>query len=253
MILVVRRQPHVLCFVANLFGMWNMLELFYSLGSKITKTNIHKPVSSWYRCELYYITASNFTGSKGRQGWAITVTSQWVPWGLASCLSNHLLKRISKKTPKLRVTGFCEGNPPVTGGFPSQKASNAEMFPLDDVIMATTVAVTKYSSRAGYPVQHACGEFLKISHQISWVFWFTFSYVANKKSLTRISEERWIATRNFTKNSSELVRGYSYLCLTILHESYSWTLHLSFLDILQALHHFFVILIYNSFKTCNFL
>ena len=26
----------------------------------------------------------------------------------------------------LRVTGFCEGNPPVTGGFPSQRPCNAE-------------------------------------------------------------------------------------------------------------------------------
>ena len=26
----------------------------------------------------------------------------------------------------LPVTGLCEGNPPVTGGFPSQRASNAE-------------------------------------------------------------------------------------------------------------------------------
>ena len=32
----------------------------------------------------------------------------------------------SKKTPKLRVTGLCDGNPPVTGEFPPQKASNAE-------------------------------------------------------------------------------------------------------------------------------
>ena len=31
-----------------------------------------------------------------------------------------------KKTLKLRVTGLCEGNPPVTGGFPSQRASDAE-------------------------------------------------------------------------------------------------------------------------------
>ena len=30
------------------------------------------------------------------------------------------------KTSKLRVTGLCEGNPPVTGGFPSQKASSTE-------------------------------------------------------------------------------------------------------------------------------
>ena len=32
----------------------------------------------------------------------------------------------SKKTSKLRVTGLCKGNPPVTGGFPSQRPSNAE-------------------------------------------------------------------------------------------------------------------------------
>ena len=31
-----------------------------------------------------------------------------------------------KKTPKLRVTGLCEGNSPVTGEFPTQRASNAE-------------------------------------------------------------------------------------------------------------------------------
>ena len=31
-----------------------------------------------------------------------------------------------KKTSKLRVTGLCVGNSPVTGEFPTQKASNAE-------------------------------------------------------------------------------------------------------------------------------
>ena len=30
---------------------------------------------------------------------------------------------------------FVRGNPLMTGGFPSQKASNAEMFPFDDVTM----------------------------------------------------------------------------------------------------------------------
>ena len=32
----------------------------------------------------------------------------------------------SKKTSKLHVTGLCEGNSPVTGEFPAQRASNAE-------------------------------------------------------------------------------------------------------------------------------
>ena len=50
-------------------------------------------------------------------------------------VSNHLrlhcllicwFRSNSKKTSKLRVTGLCEGNSPVTGVFPAQKASNAE-------------------------------------------------------------------------------------------------------------------------------
>ena len=41
-------------------------------------------------------------------------------------LLNRLFRRRSKKTSKLRVTGLCEGNPPVTGGFPSQWVSNTE-------------------------------------------------------------------------------------------------------------------------------
>ena len=35
-------------------------------------------------------------------------------------------RRRSKKTSKLRVTGLCEGNSPVTDEFPAQSASNAE-------------------------------------------------------------------------------------------------------------------------------
>ena len=42
------------------------------------------------------------------------------------CLLKCLFKRISKKISKLRVTGLCEGNSPTTGGFPAQRASNAE-------------------------------------------------------------------------------------------------------------------------------
>ena len=42
------------------------------------------------------------------------------------CLLNCLFRRRSKKTSKLPVTGLCEGNSPVTGEFPAQRASNAE-------------------------------------------------------------------------------------------------------------------------------
>ena len=42
------------------------------------------------------------------------------------CLLNRSFRRRSKKTSKLHVTGLCEGNSPMTGEFPSQRASNAE-------------------------------------------------------------------------------------------------------------------------------
>ena len=46
-------------------------------------------------------------------------------------VSNHrphdcLFMHRWKKTSKLRVTGLCEGNSPVTGEFPAQMTSNAE-------------------------------------------------------------------------------------------------------------------------------
>ena len=42
------------------------------------------------------------------------------------CLLNCLFERRSKKTSRLRVTGLCEGNSPVTVEFSAQMASNAE-------------------------------------------------------------------------------------------------------------------------------
>ena len=41
------------------------------------------------------------------------------------CLLNRLFRRRSKKTSKLRVTGLCAGNSPVTGEFPAQMASDS--------------------------------------------------------------------------------------------------------------------------------
>ena len=42
------------------------------------------------------------------------------------CLFNRLFRRISKKISNLHVTGLCEGNPSVTGGLHSKRASYAK-------------------------------------------------------------------------------------------------------------------------------
>ena len=74
----------------------------------------HQCVNGWY-----YLSDSWHTD--------ITVTSKWARYHRClDCLLNLLFKHRSKKTSKLRVTGHCEWNPPVTGRFPSQRASNAE-------------------------------------------------------------------------------------------------------------------------------
>ena len=50
-------------------------------------------------------------------------------------LLNHVLRRGSKKILKVRVTGLCEGNSPVTGEFPPQRPVTRKVFPFNDVIM----------------------------------------------------------------------------------------------------------------------
>ena len=62
------------------------------------------------------------------------------------CLCSRLFRRTSKLISKLRVTGLCEGNPPVTGGFPSKRASARKIFPFDDVIMKSSqVSIMSHS------------------------------------------------------------------------------------------------------------
>ena len=66
--------------------------------------------------------------------WCVVVTLQWRHNGRDSvsnhqpreCLLSRLIRRRSKKTSKLRVTGLCAGNSPETGEFPARRASNAK-------------------------------------------------------------------------------------------------------------------------------
>ena len=51
------------------------------------------------------------------------------------CLLNGLFRRRSKKTSKLRVTGFCVGNSPGPVNSPHKGPVSRKMFPFDDVIM----------------------------------------------------------------------------------------------------------------------
>ena len=61
----------------------------------------------------------------------ITLTSQWAQWRLKSPASGLFIQlfiqvQVKENIRKLRVTGLCVENPPGTGEFSAQKASNAD-------------------------------------------------------------------------------------------------------------------------------
>ena len=57
------------------------------------------------------------------------------------CLLNGLLRRRSKKTSKLRVTGLCVGNSPGPVNSPHKGPVTRKMFPFDDVIMGSVISL----------------------------------------------------------------------------------------------------------------
>ena len=69
--------------------------------------------------------------------------------GHLHCSLNCWFRRRPKKTPKLRITGICVGNSPVTGKFPHKWPVAWKMFPFDDFIM---LGITMWYIASNYPV-----------------------------------------------------------------------------------------------------
>ena len=63
------------------------------------------------------------------------------------CQLIRLFRRRSKKTTKLRVTGLCEGNSPVTVEFPHKRPVTRKMFPYDDVFMISILMKPRQNGR----------------------------------------------------------------------------------------------------------
>ena len=97
----------------------------------------------------------------------MTLTSKWGRWRLKKPASRLFIQPFirSKKTPKLRVTGLCEGNSPVTGEFPAQKISDAENVPIwwrhhtmHEHLCCLTVCYTNNSHTAATITWHRPGK-----------------------------------------------------------------------------------------------
>ena len=140
------------CAQRHLCNLSQRYDSFYcyieSLSSKYVCTflflMINTGIISWWKetefCDSAHLFAHRNNVEIVFNTWRIQCTSQkrnslqWRHNGRDSvsnhrcpnCLLNRLFRHRSKKTPKIRVTGLCEGNSPLTGEFPAQKSSNAE-------------------------------------------------------------------------------------------------------------------------------
>ena len=75
----------------------------------------------WYRSRVLLLIKRSMHSLQWRHNGCDGVSNHW----RLDCLLNRLSRHTSKKTLKLRVTGLCERNSPVTGEFLSQRSSNA--------------------------------------------------------------------------------------------------------------------------------
>ena len=132
--------------------------LFVQQLVKANKKENTSALHYWYR--LY---TSGIHCYLPRASYMENVSMSWrchaLPWRHNGCdgVSNHqpheyLLNRLfrhrSKKKPKLRVTGLCEGNSPWPVNSPHKGPVMRKMFPFDDVIMVNVIPVVVPGLRA---------------------------------------------------------------------------------------------------------
>ena len=95
------------------------------------------------------------------------------------CLLNRFFGCRSNKTLKLRVTGLCAENSPVTGEFAAQGSVTRKMFPFDDVIVWNglfhIVQITKQHKYMVYLYNHSIG--LMRGTRVTFRYWSPFSAV----------------------------------------------------------------------------
>ena len=97
---------------------------------------VYKVEFQSYHSWLTYITLVKKKSEMFMQCWNALQWRHYEPEVVSNhqprdCLLNRPFRRRSKKTSKLRVTGLCVGNSPVTSyKYPTQMASNAENVPI---------------------------------------------------------------------------------------------------------------------------
>ena len=86
-------------------------------------------------CEENPLAMDSLTEGSGTLQWRHNERNGVSNHQRLDCLLSRLFRLRSKKTSKLRVTGLCEGNSPVSVNSPHKWPVTRKMFPFDDVIM----------------------------------------------------------------------------------------------------------------------
>ena len=119
--------------IFSCFHLLNIYDIKYTfVGVKSRSSKLNVAYSKWY-CPIFecILLLTNLIWVHYLQH---VVSLQW-RHHVNDGVSNHrgldgfvncLFRRRSKRISNLCVSGLCKGNSPVTGGFPSKSASNAE-------------------------------------------------------------------------------------------------------------------------------
>ena len=122
------------------------------------------------------------------------------------CLLNGLFMHRSKKTPKLRVTGLCDGNSHVTGDFPHKMPVPRKMFPFYDVI----VHFWAFNLNDGWFVS------LHNKNTFFMLFIFLFVYAFTYVLISYNARMTWFMLHYFHVSNSVLIFA-KHLCTLIFH------------------------------------
>ena len=145
----------------------------------------------------------------------ITMVSQWAPWRLkspASWLFAQLFDQVQiKENIRLRVTGLCEGNTPMIGGFPSLRVSNTKNV---SISWRHHVCMWSMGSRIKASVGWAY-MYMAVPHNASWYFEKQlYFFKANNHKIARV----WLSTtESVIRRWLVLPPAATRSCITVHH------------------------------------
>ena len=132
-----RKYPSPIC-KKNHWSLWSNASRFGSPPSCTTSQANSMPIVAESESLLLCLTTSKPTSLHWRHNERNGISNHQP----RDCLLHRLFRCRSKETSKLHVTGLCEGNSPITGEFPAQRASYVENASIWALMLSCCSSVT---------------------------------------------------------------------------------------------------------------